>query len=474
MRKNKKKLNNFDQKQSFADGFSNLTAKLGISGADNQLSQGYYAFNYLTQNRAQLDAAYRSNWLASALVDCVADDMTRAGFSILGDIAPEKITEFTSKIAQKGLFEDVADGIRWGRLYGGALALILLDGADYTQPLDFKKIKKNSFRGLQIFDRARAIPNVNDLIQGGRDVGLPRTYDIVDLNLQKVHHSHILRFIGDKLPYYQAAREQFWGASVFENVFDRMVAFETVTLGAANLAGRAHLRTISVEDLRQILAAGGKAEENLIKQFSYVRQMQNSEGITLLDSKDKFETSSYSFTGLDALMLQFVQQISGAKRIPLPILFGQSPAGLNATADSDIRIYYDRIAAMQNARLEDDIRLLKIFYISCFGEQVCKNFKIKYNSLWQMSDTEKTIMSKNITDNIIATFNADLIDKATALKELKQASEFTNIYTNISNEAIIAAEEESAPPSFAELESNNKKTNILTKVKTLLTEDENL
>lgn len=438
--------------QSFNDGFSNLVGKLGFGNVDNQLSQGYFDFNYLTQNRVQLEAAHRGNWICQALVDRIAEDMTRAGFTIKGTIDPDKLSQFKSAIQRRGIMQDIADGIRWGRLFGGSIALMLVDGVDYSQPFNINKIKKDSFKGLSVYDRWRLVPDMNNLVQSGRDVGLPEFYTVLDLNIT-VHHTWLFRFIGDKLPHYQAVREMLWGASVLENVIDRIVAFESVSLGAANLISRAHLRTVAVKGLRQILAAGGQQELNLVKQFTYIREMQNNEGITLLDSEDQFQTDSYAFNGLDTMMLQFVQQVAGAKRIPLPILFGQSPAGLNATGDSDIRIYYDMISAQQELRIDDDLKLLNVFYASHFGEMPPEDMMIEYNPLWQVTMTEKADIALKTVQAVSAALADGTINRSIALKELKQSSEFTGIFSNITDEDLDEADNEPPSADFSQTET---------------------
>ena len=463
-RKNKRILQS-SQRQSVNDGFQNFTSHLGYSqNNDNLLSDGFFEFNNYTKNRIQLEAGYRTNWLCSSLVDCVAQDMTRAGLQFTGEIDPKEITQLETFFSRSGILEDITDGIRWGRLYGGAIAHIMIKNVDYTKELDITKIKENDFIGIHVYDRWELSPDLTELIQEGRDIGLPLYYTITTLGI-KVHHSHVIRFTGDKLPKWQAINELLWGASVIENVLDRIMAFETVTMGAANLSSRAHLRTIKVDGLRQIFAMGGQAESNLVKQFSYIRQMQNNEGITLLDKSDDFETSQYAFNGLDTIMLQFVQQISGAKRIPLAILFGESPAGLNASGDSDIRIYYDGIAAKQGILDESLTRLACIIYQSQFGKPAPEDLGIEWNSLWQQTPLEKSTITKNNIDSIVECVNAGIFDKQLALKEIKQLSTITGFGSNITDEDIEAI----MPPDYQEpTEPQQSRDDLLNQAKDLL------
>ena len=156
----------------------------------------------------------------------------------------------------------------------------------------------------------------------------------------------------------QRIAENGWGQSVLERLWDRLIAFDSVTQGAAQLVYKAHLRTYAVEGLREIIGIGGKALDGLVKQIEMIRMYQSNEGMTLMDSKDKFEAHQYSFSGLSDMMLQFGQQISGALGIPLTRLFGQSPAGLNSTGESDIRMYYDNVKQEQERRLRVGVGML--------------------------------------------------------------------------------------------------------------------
>jgi phage-related protein (TIGR01555 family) len=121
-----------------------------------------------------------------------------------------------------------------------------------------------------------------------------------------------------------------------------------------------------------------------------IRLLQSSEGMTILDSSDKFEVHQYAFGGLSDVLIQFGQQVSGAAQIPLVRLFGQSPAGLNATGDSDIRNYYDMINAKQEAVLRRPVRiLLEVMCRSKFGKPLPKGFNFSFRPLWQLAENEK-------------------------------------------------------------------------------------
>src|ERR1700732_367897 len=67
------------------DSLQNFTAALGY-GTDTLLSQGTYGFNPITRVRTLLEWIHRGSWLGGVAIDLVADDMTRAGIELKGDI----------------------------------------------------------------------------------------------------------------------------------------------------------------------------------------------------------------------------------------------------------------------------------------------------------------------------------------------------------------------------------------------------
>lgn len=432
------------------DGFANLTARMGM-GAQNVLSEGTYIFDLLTRNRVKLEAMYRGSWIVGAAVDSVAEDMTREGINIHGTTDPEHIQQLQSKLTRLGIWDSLLDTIKWGRLYGGAVAMLVIDGQDPSTPLRLESIGKDQFRGLRVYDRWRLQPSLEEIIEDGFDAGLPAYYTMISdvntgkLSNLKIHHSRVVRFIGIQLPVMQAITEQLWGESIIERLYDRLVSFDTATSGAANLVNKAHLRTVGIDKLREVLAAGGQAEENLLKMFHHMRMLQVNEGLTLLDKEDQFTAHSYSFSGLSDMILQFGQQISGATGIPLVRLFGQSPAGLNSTGESDLRMYYDNISAQQESRLREGmLKILRVLHRSMFGVDAPDAFDFDFVPLWQTSTKEKAEIATQVSNMVGAMFERGIIDQATALQELKQASEYTDVFTNITDAQI--EEAKLAPP----------------------------
>ena len=435
------------------DSFQNLIAQIGIQ-TDNVSSAGTYGFNPITRQRALLEWIHRGSWVAGLAVDIIPDDMTRNGVEVMG-VDPddaERIQELAQILDVWGRLRDAA---AWGRLYGGALAVHMVDGQDYSTPLRIKTIGKDQYKGLFVLDRWMVVPAVNDLVQEpGPDLGKPKYYtvtvDAPGLRQQRIHHTRCIRMDGIRLPYWQKVTENMWSESVLERVYDRLLAFDSTTSGAAQLVYKSYLRTYAVKGMRELASAGGPALAGLASYITMMARFQSIEGVTLIDSEDKFEAHQHSaFSGLAEILIHFGQQISGAIQIPLVRLFGQSPAGLNSTGDSDLRTYYENVANQQNRDLKVGVTQTFRMIAQSLGVKVDEGYSIKFKPLWLLTETDRANIAQTLTTTIAA--GADMgVSPQVMLKELRESSDITGVWGNISDEDIEAAETE-PPPSAAEL-----------------------
>lgn len=447
----KEKLSDGFMGKKTLDGFSNVTAKLGLSTSNMSSTSSYTLANFISRDRQTLDAAYRGSWLVGRVVDAIAEDMTKDGVSFFSEMKPDDMEKMNACLTDYGVWQTLCDAIKWSRLYGGAIAVILTDGADYSKPLRTKQVGKNTFRGLLVLDRWMVQPSFSDLITDvSKDMGMPKYYEVMSgintLPSTKIHHSRVLRFDGIKLPYYQRLFENLWGLSVVERMLDRLLAFDSATTGAAQLLYKSHLRVVMIKDLREALAMGGATEDAITKQFEYIRAFQANEGITVLDSEDKFEYLSTTFSGIAELIDQFATQISGATNIPIVRLFGQSPSGFS-TGETDLRNYYDDINKLQENILRPQLtKLFEVIAQSKLGDSLPEDFTFEFNPLWTLSSSEKSQIASSHTTSVGTAFTQGIVNKGLALKELRQQSRVTGVWTNITDEDIEEAEKEPPAP----------------------------
>lgn len=436
-----------------SDGLVNIVQGVGV-GAGNSLSAGRYQVSR-GFTRMELEAMYDASWIVGKVIDAVAKDMTRAGITIQSGASPEDSKKVLGGLTRLGLWRSTLNNIRWGRLYGGSIAFMNIDAQNPATPLRIETIGRGQLKGLRVYDRHQVVPDVNNLVQDGLHEGTPKFYSImsaVDPKAERltIHHSRCIRAIGHELPPYMALQQELWGGPIVGRFFDRLLAFDTGTMGAANLIDRAYLRTVNIDGLRSMIGEDSEAEKDLMRMFQLMAILQRNQGITLLDKEDEFEAHSYTFAGLDDVLLAFGQQLSGASDIPLTKLFGQAPKGLNATGDSDVRNYYDGIASQQENDLRDGLdTVLRVAHASILGKPAPEELEFIFNPLWQMSANEKAEVAQSIatTVQIAVGFGLPL---SVALEELQQQSEETGIFTNITDELIKSMEIPPPPPPAEE------------------------
>jgi phage-related protein (TIGR01555 family) len=429
----KKRQNGAQQPVRTADGYNNFTAKLGAQ-TQNIQTGGTYLPGYLTRNRVELEFAYRSSFLVGSAVDAMADDMTRKGINISSKLEPGQKGNVETFWDEMAIWDGLNDTLKWSRLYGGAILVVLIEGQDMSSQLKLDRIKQGQFKGVMSLDRWMVQPSYRELVTDyGPEFGKPKFYKVTT-NQQgippwKIHHSRIIRMEGDSLPFQQAQTENGWGMSVIERIFERIQAFDTATVGTTQLIHKAHLRTYSIEGLRKILALPEDSPlvAGLMKHMDMIREFQTIEGMTLMDKSDEFATHSYSFAGVADVLLRFAEQVSGATGIPLVRLFGQSPAGFN-TGDGDLENYYSRVNSLQERRLRRHIRwLLDITWRSQFGQPLPDDFTFEFNKLWEMSDSDRATMANNVATALATLVDREILPLPAAMNDLRNLSDIIGI-----------------------------------------------
>ena len=187
-----------------------------------------------------------------------------------------------------------------------------------------------------------------------------------------------------------------------------------------------------------------------------MNEMMNNNSMQVIGKNDTFDTKQYTFSGLSDIYSEFMMDVAGAAEMPVTKLFGRSPAGMNATGESDMQNYYDSIEQKQEACLRPVLeKLLPILCISAFGF-VPDDLEIEFNTCRRPTEEERKTLAQQTASAIIEAYNSGLISQKTALKELRQSSENTGMWTNITDEDIESASSDTTlptedliqPPSF--------------------------
>ena len=446
------------QKQSDAirglmtfDSFTNSMARIGF-GQPNVAEGADYPMTRYTNAYNLWNSVYRSNWIARKIVDVIPTDMLKNWIKIISGLDPDKTDKINKVIRRTKTKEKLKLGLQWGRLYGGAAGLILNDGQDdeLEQPLDYDQLVPGCFKGLLILDRWSGIYPSIELIDdiNDADFGLPKYYTINTSNTTagsynennlgtKVHHSRIVRFVGRELPYWEKIQEMHWGESELEIVFEELKKRDNTSYNIAGMIFLANIRVLQMNDLGQLLGSGSEqAKKNLYNVIEAQNRLMNNMGIYVMDKDDDFSIHNYTFSGLDEIYQSFMLDVAGACEMPVTKLFGREPSGFNSTGESDLKQYYDTVGEKQETYLLPVIdKLLPIICMSALGE-IPDDLDWAFNPVYQVSNKDMADLAQSYTSPVLEVYNAGLINKTIALKELRQQSDITGFWTNITDEFI--------------------------------------
>ncbi len=399
-----------------SDGLENLVAGLGTDR--DKRSYSAYGFVY-TISRPELEAMYRSSWLAKRVVNTVADDMTREGWDLtFDDDSGDGHKAITRAEKRLQVYAKVNSAIRWARLYGGCIIVMGTKGAKLNEPLDPAKVRKGDLRYLQVLDRWRcaASPTITMDLEDP-NFGLPEYFIVAESSVQ-VHHSRVLRFDGQELPYFQWRQNAMWHDSELQHTYGALMDVDATTASLASMMFEANVDVVTSEGLQNTLATK-QGEELVSKRYQLAGLMKSINKMLLLDGKEKYEKKSSSFANLDKVMDKFMDSVCGASEIPRTRLFGQSAAGLNATGEGDEKNYHDVVSSKQETDLRPQLDKLYAVLLPSELGAMPDDFEFDFNPLKQISDKEQAAIDYQRAQSDQIYFNMGVLDEAMVGKSLK-------------------------------------------------------
>lgn len=406
---------------------------------------------------------YRNHWIARRIVDLPAQDMTRAWCKLTCQIEPDEIQQFDRVVARTFTPHRIRQAMKWARLYGGAGCLMAIKGHErkLAEPLDIDEVMPDSYLGLIPFDRWSGIQPSNDVsndMNNPREWGLPQTYQVNSAEGGKsfeVHASRILRFCGPDVPTPEFQAQQYWGISCLEPVFEDLQKRDNASWSMLNLLFRANIIAQRNPELANLLSGLGVSQEALVRwnaRMEAQNQLLSNQSMLVLGKEGELFSTSFAFSGLGDVYAQFQMDVAGAAEIPVTRLFGRTVTGLGQSNDADERYYEERIAQEQDGNLRPQLdRLYPVICMSTLGE-VPDDLDFTFPSIRVLTEEEKSDMTDKASAPIIAAYNAGLISQKIAMKELRQLSDTTGVFSNITDNDIDAADDEPQIPGELDME----------------------
>lgn len=434
------------------DAFTNAAARMGYATPSLAEATEYELIRW-TNDYWLMVTLYRNHWLARRIVDLPAQDMVKAWPKLNCDLKPEEIENFNRTIARTFTANRVKKALTWSRLFGGAGALIVIEGHEniLDEPLDLDDVNPGSYKGLIVFDRWSGIypeSNLCNDINSPVDFGQPDYYKVSSETGDgfRVHHSRILRFAGPEVPNPEYAAASYWGISVLELVYEELRKRDNMSWSILQLMFRAQILARKEPDLAQLLS-GASSSVSAQNKFAQMMEAQNqllsNQSMLILGKDSELQSHQYSFGGVsDVYNAIAVIDVSGAADIPASKLFGRTVSGLSNSNETDENNWEQRIAKDQ----ENDMtpNLDKLYPVICMSEfgYVPDDLDFLYPSVRVLTEKDKAELAKNGTEAIMAPFTAGVRGPKGVLKELQSLSKKVDIGSTITDEEVAKASDE--------------------------------
>jgi len=362
------------------------------------LASGRTAYEYVAPPRLSdqaLEDLYGDPF-AGRICRLLPAEALRQGFLVQANGEAALETALATRLRELGTSEALFAAWTWSRVFGGGAVLVNADdGRDPSEPLDRKSIR--TIHSLVPLNRRELIPLRWYTDPLSREYGSVERYTLARMGGQSadtrsVHATRLLKFRGQLVTHQREIALQGWGESELQRIYPVLQQFNGAFAATSTLLNDASQGVFSIKDFLEMMA-GGKRE--LLMQRLALMDATRSSGRSIMVDADtekyeKVETAALS--GLPDVLKLYLLLLAGATGIPVTLLMGQAPSGLQATGEMDVRNWYDLVKTEQVQTAQPHIETLIDLITLCQdgptqGRPV--ETTIEFAPLWQPTPKER-------------------------------------------------------------------------------------
>lgn len=261
-----------------------------------------------------------------------------------------------------------------------------MDDDEIQMPLITSKAKipLGSLKGFKLIEPIVTYPDrYNSDNPMADDYYNPRVWYVLG---RKVHASRLLLFVSRPVPDILKPAYNFGGLSMSQMAAPYIQNWLKTRTSVNRIIS--NFSTSGVLSNLQDVLAGGDGDD-IIARAEFFSAMRDNQGLLLLDKdSEEFFQQNVPLSSLDKLQAQAQEHMASVSSIPLSILLGITPSGLNASSEGEIRIYYDYINGMQKNLFTKPLqRVIELIQLSKLGV-IDPDISFEFLPLWQM-DTQQ-------------------------------------------------------------------------------------
>ncbi len=320
------------------DGWANPATGMGDPGMDGSMFSGFSNLTNMEVGRSTQANMYQNDWLCHKLCSKPAADLTRRFIKVEDDSVRKELERLQFR-------QKVKEAVTWARAFGGAGIVIITEGDDPLEPLDFSKVKR--VVGLDVWDRWFLSPAEYDMDPTSQNYLRPEIYQ--NSYGGQVHTSRVLKFYGAPLTYEAQRANMFWGGSYIQTYFKVLQNFQCTTADARYIISELNIGVLASPNLTQKTAMGSAspAMTNATARLNQMNKLKSNQRMIQIDKQEDFSFTSRNVSGLADLLDRFKEHVCGAFSFPEIILFTKTVGGQNSRDDGQLQIYDDLIGDIQ-------------------------------------------------------------------------------------------------------------------------------
>jgi phage-related protein (TIGR01555 family) len=379
--------------QERADGWRSLLSGLNTSKDKRTYSTFYAEATNWVENLEM----WRGDDLAGRIVETIPNEMIREGWALCidGDDGKEIEADVMAFLEELDTDRKLWQGLCLERAVGGAgLVMGINDLKTMVEPLDVSMATEMNF--LEVFEPSelQVCKWQNDPTKKG--FGQPLTYRLNPVSPGgtrkamgvEIHESRIIIFPGIRVTRRQVTSQSGWGDAILTRCRDVLRDFQTAWASAGLLVADFAQSIWKIKGLAEIVALD--KNEELANRIAAMELARSIVRATVIDAEgEEFERKQTPINGLSELLDRFATRLAASADMPVTLLMGMSPAGLNATGDSDIRTFYDRVRSMQRRKLKPALEKLVRVAFGALAYEEPDDWSIEFNPLWQPTEAEQ-------------------------------------------------------------------------------------
>lgn len=235
----------------------------------------------------------------------------------------------------------------------------------------------------------------------------PQTWFVMG---KEIHASRLMTLVSREVPDLLKPAYSFGGLSLSQMGKPYVDNWLRTRQSVSDLI---HSFSTSVLAMNMAQLLNSNAVDEFYNRLDLYNKLRDNRGILAVDKDtEEFSNVSAPLGTLDALQAQSQEHMSAVFGIPLIILFGITPKGLNATSEDERKTFYSWLKSQQESDLSPKLeRLLHLVQLTLFGE-VDPEIGFEWNPLWELSEEELATARKTEVET-----DGMLIDKGIILPE---------------------------------------------------------